>query len=494
MKPVFLIPLLVWMGSLATARQCWGQAAWEYTPYQARIWVALAPVPALPSALVEKFREHAPARAAAVFGSFLEVDLVQAPRAVTGELLKNLDSLTADQVVAAASEADLAADKIYLTAITFSAAQFQVRCREFDCRTRQLGPPSESTCATSGALSLALWDGVRACFTPLARIEQVTPQSIVARLRAGGLISGDSSPALVQPDMVLRPILRRNDRHGQPVTGGIQPIGWTYLTVQERHGAVIECVQRSGYAAAIPARGSPRLERLALLIKPTHSSTELVLRSRTEVAKPLVGYEVHRRQGNSNQTERVGVTDHQGALQLPGQPGALESYLVKSGKQLLARLPVVLGAEKQLTAFIVDDDPRLAAEGYLAALSSRALDLVARREILAARIRSRLQTGQPKEAQQLLDEFRRLPSRTELSRDLDRQRQQWSSADKATQLRIVQLFSDGQRLLLVKPLSDDLLAQLTREVAAATSAAEKDNQASDPHPATPEPSPLASEP
>jgi hypothetical protein len=117
-----------------------------------------------------------------------------------------------------------------------------------------------------------------------------------------------------------------------------------------------------------------------------------------------------------------------------------------------------------LTARIVDDDARLAAEGYIDALSSRALDLVARREILAARIRARLKEGQLDEAQQLLDEFRRLETRSDLSRDLDAYRQQLTSDDKLTQDRINRLFTEAQKFLLSRPLSDELLSQLTREV------------------------------
>jgi len=75
--------------------------------------------------------------------------------------------------------------------------------------------------------------------------------------------------------------------------------------------------------------------------------------------------------------------------------------------------------------------------------------------------------GKIDEAQRLLDDFRRLETRNELSRDLDRYRQQATSSDKVTQGRIDKLFTEAQKLLLLKPLSDELLAQLTRELSAA---------------------------
>jgi len=210
-----------------------------------------------------------------------------------------------------------------------------------------------------------------------------------------------------------------------------------------------------------------RLERLALAVRPRYEATKLELRSRTDPAKPLVGYEIHVREEDKNETKLLGVTDEQGTFNVPRGDEPLEMLVIKSGKQLLARLPIVPGQAKTMTAKIVDDDGRLAAEGLIAALSSRALDLVARREILAARIRARVKEGKIDEAQRLLDDFRRLETRNELSRDLDRYRQQATSSDKVTQGRIDKLFTEAQRLLLLKPLSDELLAQLTRELSAA---------------------------
>jgi hypothetical protein len=186
----------------------------------------------------------------------------------------------------------------------------------------------------------------------------------------------------------------------------------------------------------------------------------------------LTGYEIHRRVPDAEETQLLGVTDNRGSVVLQREGESLETLVVKNGKQLLARLPVVTGAEETLTAHIVDDDSRLAAEGYVAALSSRVLDLVARREILAARIRARVKEGKTDEAQKLLDEFRRLETRSDLNRDLDRYRQQVSTTDKVTQQRIDRVFADAQRLLLLKPLSDELLAQLTREVSAGRSGGE----------------------
>ena len=448
------------------------QAAWEYTPYQARMWVALEPTPQLPGTLVVAVGEDVARRTSVVWDAVMQLQVVAAPAKLRGELLHDLDEVTAEVVAIDAGREDLEADKLYLASVAQREGALVVRVRELDCRSRQLGPVVERRCAMVDDLSLALCDAVTECFTPLTRIEQVEDTKLVARLRAGGLITEAQPAALVEPGMVLRPVIRRNDRAGQPAKGGIQAIAWSYLAVDERRESVLDCTLKSGYRAAIPVRGGARIERLALLVRPRHDATRLVLRSRGDSAKPLVGYEIHRRGEGEDDTKLLGETDSRGAFVVPRGEGGLETLIVKNGKQLLARLPLVPGYEETLTANIVDDDGRLAAEGFVEALHSRVLDLVARREILAAQIRSRLKDGKADEAQRLLDEFRRLQSRADLSRDLDRFKQQVSTGDTTTRQRIDRVFADAQKLLLLKPLSDELLAQLTREVSGAKAGGE----------------------
>ncbi len=458
---------LAWLLVAACPASALAQAAWEYTPYQATVWLALEPVPQLPQSLVATLGDSVAGRSRSTWGGVVQVQVAAPPATLQGLLLNDLDTITPDAIAGAASREALEVDKLFLAAITYRAGTFVVRVRELDCRTRQLGPVVERPSATIDALPLALCDALAESFTPLARIEQVDERTLVARLRAGGLIENPASPALIEPGMVLRPVVRRNDRTGLPVKGGIQPIPWSFLTVENRREAILECTLRSGYRAAIPPRGGARIERLALLVRPRHEATTLLLRSRSDAEKPLVGYEVHRRLKDGDKTELLGITDSRGSLVVPPGDGSLETLVVKNGKQLLARLPLVPGYEQTLTAAIADDEGRLAAEGFVAALSSRVLDLVARREILAARVRARVKEGKTDDAQRLLEEFRKLETRADLNRELDRFRQQVATSDKQTQQRIDKVFADAQKLLLLKPLSDELLTQLTREVTGA---------------------------
>lgn len=454
------------IGALLFVSQCRGQAAWEYTPYEIRVRLALEPTPELPAAALPRLAETIANRSAAVLGAIWHVETGAASPKLRNVLLYAGRDAMSDDIVAASPAAELATDKLYLTAVRRGEQGYGVIVREFDCRTRQVGPPVERTANGIESLPLAVWDALAASFTPLARIEHVEQSRVVARLRAGGLATSPQSPALIEAGSALRPVVRRNDRGGQPAQGGIQTPPWTVLTVNSREDALLDCTLQSGYRNPIPARGGVRIDRLALAIRPRYETTQLVLRSRTDPQKPLVGYEIHTRAPGSEETQPLGLTDAHGAFELPPSTGGVQMLYVRNGRQLLARLPIVPGQADSITASIVDDDNRLAAEGFIAALANRALDLVARREILAARIRARLKSGQVADAQNLLDDFRKLQTRADLSRDLDQFRQRVITRDSLTQQRIDKLFADAQKLLLMRPLSDDLLGELTREVAA----------------------------
>jgi hypothetical protein len=415
-------------------------------------------------------------RAEVVFRATWNATIEPAPAALVDDLAAG--RAPADERLKALAPDVLKADKLLVAAIQPGDLGWIVEACELDVRARQWGPPERREAQAIEALPMAAWDAIAAVFTPVARIETVDGATVTARVRAGGLIVDPASPALIDAGAALRAVVRRNDRSGEPAKGGIQPIPWTLLAVNQRSDALLTCQMYSGYRAAIPTRGGVRTERLALVVRPHFPATKLVLQSRTVPPYPLTGYQVHVRPATDTETEPVGTTDWRGAIDLPAGDGALKIFIIKSGNQLLARLPLVPGQAEQLEAPLSDDDIRLQAEGAVAALTSRALDLVARREILAIRFRARIKERKFDEAQALLDEFRKLETRLDLGRALDAEQQQLRGADKLTQSRVDKLLAEARKLLLLKPLADDLVNSLAAELAkakaeATTSAAAK---------------------
>ena len=253
-RPVVLSLIVL---SLAALTPCaaLGQAAWEYSPYQVRVWMALEPVPQLPAELLPGLAETLTRRSESVQGAVRQLQAEAAPSAIRSEMLRGLDSLTAERLVSASKDS-LNGDKLYLAAIRLTPQGFALAVREVDSRTRQFGPVVQASAPSPELLANSLWDLIAANFTPLVRIERVTDEQLVARLRAGGLVVDPASSALVEKGMVLRPVIRRNDRSGQPAkVGGISALPWTLLRVEARTDSLLDCQMFSGYRGAIPSRG-----------------------------------------------------------------------------------------------------------------------------------------------------------------------------------------------------------------------------------------------
>jgi hypothetical protein len=264
------------------------------------------------------------------------------------------------------------------------------------------------------------------------------------------------------------PVIRRNGKNGEPISNGIHAPLWSYVLVQERTDTALSGVVNSGYGSVIPAKGGPKTERLLLGLKPQFAATRLELRARVApgsgkdpppVGRPLAGYEVYVKNLGEEKSELLGLTDWDGSIELQPSKEPLRLFYIKNGGQLLARLPLVVGQKPTMTANVIDDDARLLAEAYVKSLQSRVMDLVARREILTVRIRSKVKKGDYAGAKKLVAEFRSLPTSAQLIRELE-DTQRRMSAPGISGKRIEKLFADGHKLLqaFLDPATADKLA------------------------------------
>ena len=210
------------------------------------------------------------------------------------------------------------------------------------------------------------------------------------------------------------------------------------------------------------------MERLAVVARPRLPATRVVLQSRDKDPHPLTGYEVYVKGIDDQPTQLLGVTDWRGSIEVPRGDVLVRTLYVKNGNQLLARLPLVPGDEPEAVAKTIEDDFRLQTEGFVTALQARVTDLVARREILAARIRKRLTEGKLADAEKLLEEYRKLESRDDLLKELDAQQGQITdndaALDKLTRTRIGKLMGEARKLLLNKYLDPESKNVLAKEL------------------------------
>jgi hypothetical protein len=120
---------------------------------------------------------------------------------------------------------------------------------------------------------------------------------------------------------------------------------------------------------------------------------------------------------------------------------------IKHGGQLLAKLPVVPGAEPEIVVPLPDDDMRLEAEARLAAMREELVDVVARRNILMARARQKIEAKDFEAAQELMRSVDQLPGRSQFNLTLTTASRLLRSDDPQIQRRIDQLFQATETVL-----------------------------------------------
>ena len=244
---------------------------------------------------------------------------------------------------------------------------------------------------------------------------------------------------------------------------------FTFLQVTNRQGYRVECEIQSGVANAIGGRGA-RTEKLALLVRPHERGTQLNLQTKAKPPAPLVDYEgLLRLPGSNDDPVSLGFTDADGQVQITLSNYPLQLIYVRHGQQMLARVPIVPGLVQRQNLTLTNDDPRLAAEGYFVAMQYNVMDLVARRELLAARIRARIAKKDFENAQQMLLELRSLTGRADLLRQVELQQSQFADGNKGVQSKVDKMFVE-LRKLLAKHLDPKLIDQVASELNAAKKA------------------------
>jgi hypothetical protein len=467
------VALLLALGLLFPCRGS-AQETWEFSPYQVRLWIASDHHPALSPALREQVASTIEAACHGSVGYQWRLEATPPPGALASEMVQRLDDLEVDQVLAADRSA-LRRDKLVLIVLSERQGEFIVALRELDCATRLWNAPVRFTTRLSADLPQLAATGVVEAVRPVAKVDKVDGRNWQARVRAGGLVSEGNSWGALPAGSLLQPVVRRNGRNGEPLPQGIRAPPWSYAAVESREDSVVRGTLHSGYGSVLPVKGGPRTERFLVQVKPRYNSTRLVLQARptapesrrggARAGRPLAGYEVFVKHPGEETTELVGLTDWQGKIVLTRDVRPLQLFYIRNGGQLLARLPIVVGDQAEVSANVIDDDPRLLVETYIKAMQSRVMDLVARREILAVRTRAKLKKGEYSEARGLVEEFRQLPSRIELSRELEETQRRARSVPGITGKRIDRLFQDGQRLLMkfLDPAAAERLAQEVAE-------------------------------
>ncbi|MEQ8784761.1 MAG: c-type cytochrome domain-containing protein [Pirellulaceae bacterium] len=372
-----VIPLVALALAAGGARSVYGQIEWEYSPYRIKVWLALDSAVELTPALRAEIKRQLETWSESWHGAVWTLEADDAPAELATDLV--LDPALVDVPRIEQIDAEVfRADKLMLAAVAVERDGYRLHVQELDCRTRVWGSSSEYETPHVEAIAPLLFDGVEQAFVPLARVEKTIGRSATLRLRAGGLIFGQS-PAQVAGDAVFRPVIRRNDRQISLKPEFSELVPWTLLQTTSRDGSLLECDILSGVRSALTGRSGRRTEKLALAAKPTHESTRLVIASKEETPRPLPGYEVLVRGVDFAAVERIfkrhcaschGLTERGAGLRLDTYDGVLNGGdggpVIDPGRSRTSRLM------KRL----VDPDPKLRMPKDAPPLSNTDIELI----------------------------------------------------------------------------------------------------------------------
>jgi hypothetical protein len=420
-------------------------SVWELTPYNLQVFFACQSAPQLTEQVQQELRESLVRQVDQYVGAAWKMDVSDPPAGLAERMLADMSSID----VADLPSECLEVDKVTLLVVRTTIDGLQIQARELDCRTRQWSTLASRDVVQPQLVDFVLVQTLLASFAPLAQVEEVEAKQAVLRVRAASLPFRDPAILPVQPGVLFRPVLRFNDRDGRLKAGQPpKPTPWTYLLVRgTEENKKVQCEIFSAMRTPIPSRRRGRTEMLALAVLPPQGSTTLELASRSDAKRRLFGYEVFAYRPDSPTTTLVGRTDRNGRLSIPQGEDPLRILIVKSGGKFLARLPIVPGLEPLNTAQLIDDDERLAVEGYITGMQEQVVDLVAKRAMLFARIRARLDEGKPEEAQALVDELQRLRGKNQMAQALAEQRKKIFVSDAVVRRDVDKLFNDTNEVL-----------------------------------------------
>jgi len=460
---------------------------WEIAPYRTLVWVEVARACPVDDAFLTRFTTAIHDQRYATSGAVLATDVQRAPIPLSRWFETDVE---ATAFVARLESLELRADdfdRIQLISIERDG-DWTVSFREFDTLTRTWGSEHRTTVGQRSLLPTVVLRVAYEKFLPLAKITDMDKPDVALSLKATTLVEEETLtrkqrqseaiaflpptedvdwkklPALGPSEVAslgqlpghvavgeaMQPILRRNDRQGNLVAeNGIIAMPWTYVRCDENDGLQLKGTIISGYNQPLPGRRNVRTQRLALGVRPAYEATQLKLVDKSTESVPLAGYEIYSKDPTG--PTLLGASDASGNVRIAKDPqSAVRALYVRSGGNLLARLPVVPGHDPLVTARIPNDSPRLLAEGFVEGWRDQLVDTMARRQILAQRVQRKIDQGELEDAEKWLAELRSGRTVNELAFELRSAKGQFlkdNKLDPTIKRRIDDLFEKGQRLV-----------------------------------------------
>lgn len=448
---------------------------WELQPSRASLVVAVDPAAHLPPDMARELTAHVERLAENLVGSSWQwTGFHTASPVLRHKLLARFADLKIEDLPPESAKSD----KVLVLVLDEQHGGFRIRAREWDAAARLWSAPAERRTSSPAQVADESFRALSDAFSPLALIENVQGSKVSLRLRGGALPVRDASQGWLAKGDVLRPVVRRLDSYGRTERDDVATVPWTYLLVHEAAGAALSAQLHSGIRGPLAAGRRGRTQQLALAVGRPTGPTTLELVAADASARPLEGYDVLVRNPDETTPRWIGRTNPAGQVVVPGGAQPLQIVSIKHGEQLLARLPLAPGLTPHEAAQLVDDDARLEAEGWVAAVQETLVDAVTRRSLLVSQIDARLEAGDNDRARRLLDDLRRLPSRQQLLFEVEQQQQRLTANQPQVARQLERMFGDTKKIVsqhLDPRVIDELELRLSRGRVATSSPAQATN-------------------
>lgn len=386
--------------------------------------------------------------------------------------------------------------KAYLVCVQASGAGFYVAGREWDTLTRQLGAVAVRNGYDRREISETLLAVVHDLYRPVAAVEASKAGAITLRARGGEYPPRDASWQPLSPGTTFETYycFLNKDR----AIERIQQVPFTFLLPGEApERGIVSGTIASGLRAPLSPRR--RIQVLALGINRRSPETRLTLITRPPARRPLAGVEVEIspvatlpddtvpreklpiekgavEKGLDTNAESGGklprlVADRNGLVTLSAElsPAGQPVWLfVRSGQALLARVPIVPGAQSVEVLELPDDTLRLETEGKIASLQAELVDVVARRAVLMSLARARAKANEWDTVAEMLKQLDAMPKAPAFAADINAIRipalkSARARRDRTTETRIQKLCDESAELV-TNYLDEDKLKELHEEL------------------------------
>jgi len=316
-------------------------------------------------------------------------------------------------------------DKIFPVSVEVEGGSYIISAREWDRESELLTTVRTRTTIDRRTIASQILRLLGEVFRPITLIDEATPQTARIKYKAGEFPPADPAFALAKKDAMYVPFFRYLDRN--KVMQKLQFLPWSYITATNVERIRASCELATGVKTPLGSFKRRRMELRALALKPYTDQTTLTLVPKRNRTRPLVGYlvavydeipppppepgEEPKEDAPEREKPDIYRSDRFGNVTIPVDPNkALQWVFIRSGSSLLAKFPLVAGAERQMTVECPDDTIRLDVEGQIVLLQSRLVDTIAKQAMVKAMITNRVKKGEWKKVGESLKELDELPN------------------------------------------------------------------------------------